>query len=361
MCSRVVFLALGDTTILKRVTPLIEDKKNATFQETVSMIRDADLVMSNCDMVLSDKGVAIEKGITVRSSPDVAEDMSQIGIDVVSLANNHVLDYGYESFFETMENLNRYNIKYFGVGRNLKESLTPRIVNVKDLRVAFLGFSSVLPLGWASDENRPGVAGLHVKTSYEVNLLFLQEEPGTQPLVRTAPVEKDLQYLEERIREAKGEADVVVVVPHWGCGLHDELVEYQQNVAHRLVDFGADFIIGYHPHVIQPVEIYRGKPIFYCMGNFFLHLREEWRKQWVLPEEVWNKLVAADAFTARITFLDKKTSEIEVIPIKLDEKNNPYSPPKDVKKRILDYVKKISEPFGTKIILEEYRGILGVD
>jgi poly-gamma-glutamate capsule biosynthesis protein CapA/YwtB (metallophosphatase superfamily) len=151
-----------------------------------------------------------------------------------------VMDYGAEGLTDTFSHLNHAGILYMGAGRNAEEAFKPVIVEKKGMKIAFLGFSRVVPdNSWKAGVNHPGVAD-----AYNPNL------PA------------------EAVKKAREQADLVIVIAHWGVERMDTPEKYQTDLAHRFIDAGADLVIGGHPHVLQGFEQYRGKWIAYSLGNF---------------------------------------------------------------------------------------------
>ena len=121
------------------------------------------------------------------------------------------------------------------------------------------------------------MAPIHVSESYSIDPAASMEQPGSAPYVLTRAWQEDLDRAAEAIAQVRGKADLVVVAMHWGVPpfwrsrFQDGLADYQINVGHSLIDAGADVIIGHHPHSLQEVEVYKGRPILYSLGNFAFH------------------------------------------------------------------------------------------
>jgi poly-gamma-glutamate synthesis protein (capsule biosynthesis protein) len=199
--------------------------------------------------------------------------------------------------------------------------------------VAFGGFNATLPQGAAASPNRPGTAPLRVESSYVADAT-LEEQPGTSPYVRTSPFEPDLAYAADRIGDARRTADVVVVSVHWGvppgwaAPFQGTLADYQPPMAHALIDAGADVILGHHPHTLHGVEIYRGKPILYSLGNYVFHAMAPGAKLPImrpLPPYRWEFLSLPElheSATFRLRFDDsgRVPAAIDVVPCAFDDK-----------------------------------------
>jgi poly-gamma-glutamate capsule biosynthesis protein CapA/YwtB (metallophosphatase superfamily) len=188
--------------------------------------------------------------------------------DVMSFANNHHLDAGYEAFFETLEHLAAAGIAVCGAGKDLDEARRPTVVERNGVRVAFLGYSSILFPGYEAGRGKPGCAPLRADTYYK---LVEVEQPGSRPEILTFTDRHDLAAMVEDVRRAKEVADVVVVSPHWGIHfLPVDVADYETEAARAAIDAGADAVLGHHQHILKGVQVYKGKPIFHGMGNFAL-------------------------------------------------------------------------------------------
>jgi poly-gamma-glutamate synthesis protein (capsule biosynthesis protein) len=158
------------------------------------------------------------------------------------------------------------------------------VLSVDGKALAYFSFCSALPLGANATADRPGIAPIRVRQSFEYDSTFLDETPGTPPYVHSHAHEPDVRAAEAGIREAKRHNDFVVVALHWGvpfCYLpatQGPLAEYQQPLARRLIDAGADLIIGHHPHCLHPAEFYGDGLILNSTGNFVFDWCEGWSK-----------------------------------------------------------------------------------
>ena len=182
------------------------------------------------------------KMYTFRAAPENVKYLHDLGVDIVGLANNHTFDYGIESFIDTVETLEGAGIPYVGAGRNDKEAYAPVYLDANGITIGYVAAS---------------------RAEYAIYTL---EATPTEPGI--AWCYDNARFLES-VREAAAHADYVVVLPHWGIEkstmLEDEQIEY----AHQYIDAGADIVIGAHPHILQGIEYYNGKPILYSLGNFW--------------------------------------------------------------------------------------------
>jgi hypothetical protein len=207
----------------------------------------------------------------------LAAALNAAGIDVLSFASNHCMDDGEEALLETIDCLKYEGLNIIGVGENIDEARKPAIINCKGQHVAFLAYNSVgKPDSWAKD-NKPGCAPLRAWTLYEP---IEPLQPGTPAQPYTFPYREDLAAMVADIHNAKTKADKVVVSMH--CGIHVmpvAIAEYQIDIAHAAIDAGADLVLQHHAHILKGIEVYRGKVIFYGLGNFAIEVHfmiREW-------------------------------------------------------------------------------------
>ena len=206
-----------------------------------SVIHESDIFMANQEFPFSNRGTAAEdKQFTFRLPPERVRIFRELGLDLVTLANNHALDFGTDALLDTCDTLDQAGIYHVGAGRNLEEACEPVIITEKGENIGFLGASRVIPVGsWNASASKPGML-----TTYDPSLLL------------------------EQIDHLKETCDYVVVYVHWGLEKKDRPEEYQHSLGRQYIDAGADLVIGSHPHVLQGIEYYKGKPIVYSLGNF---------------------------------------------------------------------------------------------
>lgn len=210
-------------------------------EDLLDKMNSSDITMVNLEFPFSTRGIQMEdKQYTFRADPARASILTQMGVDIVSLANNHTLDFGTEALLDTITTLKENNILSVGAGENLEEAKRPSSIAIKGRNIAFLGASRVIPVtDWNATKYSPGVF-----TTYDPTLLI------------------------EEIKAAKQSNDLVVVYVHWGIEKKEYPEEYQRIMAKQYIDAGADLVIGSHPHVLQGIEYYNGKPIVYSLGNY---------------------------------------------------------------------------------------------
>jgi poly-gamma-glutamate capsule biosynthesis protein CapA/YwtB (metallophosphatase superfamily) len=259
----VTLMGVGD------IGPVYEPTEE--FAELIApVLRQADLCLGQCERTYSERGWVPQfstgpTGQHTRLHPCMAGVWKAAGIDIVSVASNHAMDWGPEALLDTVDLFRGMDMAVIGGGRNSEEARKPAIVELNGVKIAFLAYCSVLRDGQAAGKGKAGIAPMRAHTCYAPE----EFQPGTPPRIITTPYEEDVQALQNDIRKAKQEADVAIVVLHWGLRLVPKTIcTYQPPVAHAAIDAGADLILGHHAHSIKAVEVYKGKVCFYSIGNF---------------------------------------------------------------------------------------------
>jgi poly-gamma-glutamate capsule biosynthesis protein CapA/YwtB (metallophosphatase superfamily) len=219
------------------------------FSEVKPLFAGADLVVVNLECPFTDRGEPIPKNFNFRARPSTVSVLVDAGVRAVSLANNHLMDYGPDGVADTIATLDAAGIAHFGAGRTLAEARRPAIVTVGGIRIAFLGY---LILGekhpepavvWAT-ETKAGVAG----------------HPSDWTVVE--------KMVREDVAAAKTQADLVIPFFHWGREGSKGPDAYQIALAKAAVESGAAVVLGSHPHVLHGMELMGKVPVFYSLGNF---------------------------------------------------------------------------------------------
>lgn len=245
-------------------------------RECFAMVRDklrgADIAFCQLEVNLTERGVRLPQvRHTHRARASTAAALADAGFSVVSFAGNHCLDWGPDGLFDTVDHLRAAGLEVVGVGQDIARARQPVIVTRHGIRVGFLAYSSILPAHYWAESNRPGCAPMRAHTLYEP---IEPDQPGTPPRIHTYAHRADLDALRADIAALKREVDRVIVSLHWGIHFVPAvLADYQREVGHAAIDAGADAILGHHAHILKGAEVYRGKPLFYCLGNFAMDLR----------------------------------------------------------------------------------------
>jgi poly-gamma-glutamate synthesis protein (capsule biosynthesis protein) len=249
------------------------DDEDSSYAAVAPLLRAADLTFGQCETTFADRGSRLPQARhAVRTRPSAAGALARAGFGVISCAGNHCLDWGNEALLESIGHLRAAGIAVVGAGANIREARAAVHETLADgTRVAFLAYSSILPMNYWADTNRPGCAPLRAHTHYEQ---IEHDQPGTPASVRTFAHAEDLAALCADVGAAKRAADIVFVSLHWGIHFKRAvLADYQREVARVAIGAGADAILGHHAHILKGAEVIDGKPVFYSLCNFATDLR----------------------------------------------------------------------------------------
>lgn len=259
----VTMVAVGDVMLSRNVgSTMIKMKDyNYPFLKTRDLLKKGDIVFCNLETAIF-PGRPIKTGeMSFRSDVQVARAMKDAGFTVVSLANNHVPNFGAKGIADTLKYLDKAGIAYVGAGANIKQALKAATIAVNDVRFSILAYndSDVVPASYGAAEKRAGTALMNVTTMVSA------------------------------VKAAKKTSDIVIVSMHSGTEYKATPNTRQQRFARAAIDAGAAIVIGHHPHVVQTVEKYKGKWIIYSLGNFVFD------QMWSVPTR--QGVVASILFT----------------------------------------------------------------
>ncbi len=235
--------AVGDIMFDRRVSQMINQQGGGwPFAGTSELLADADLTFANLESPISSGGQRLaDKDVTFRGNPAALSGMTAAGIDFVSLANNHIFDYGFEAYQDTVSRLDRAGVKHAGAGANIESAFDATIIDTTNsTKVGFLAYSEIVPMWFVPADGKYGIASARLNP----------------------------KLVEAKVIETKRDTDFVIVSIHWGQEYNYKLLREQNALAKKLIDLGADVVLGHHPHVVQEIAIYRGKLIAYSLGNF---------------------------------------------------------------------------------------------
>lgn len=229
----------------------IQQRENGIYDsispELLDEMKNADILMLNNEFPYSDRGTPTpEKQFTFRAKPESVTMLADMGVDIVSLGNNHAYDYGEAGLLDTLDILKEAGMPYVGAGRNLEEAAAPVYFLINDIKIAYVSATQIERL------DKPDTKGA-TDTSAGVFRCFNPEG------------------LLKIVEEAKENSDFVVVFIHWGTENTEELDWLQLDQAPKIVQAGADLIIGAHPHCLQPIQYIDGVPVVYSLGNFLFN------------------------------------------------------------------------------------------
>ncbi len=419
--KRITLAAVGDCIVTRKVSHL----RDPDFLAAVELLRGADCTWGNCELVLAnarDVYPAPKGGDPHTIAPPWgADELAFFGIDFVGVANNHILDFGNEGMFATLANLDRVGIPYAGAGPDLAAAAAPGYVDTPAGRVGQVNCASTCPRFFAAGPAHPYLKGrpglnpvrLDVKTQIDRDLFqrlkklegayndlqalnelasmmekvpedvmyFGGEEivPGQGIDLLSAANPKDLARVTEAIKIARNNAHLVVASIHAHEARHvlETPDPFLQPFARACIDAGADAFLAAGPHVIRGFEIYKGKPIFYCLSNFLFQYgtnrptpAEDFAAYGLDPGTLDSSLFERKIFYAeqkrfwqsfvpRITYEDGKVTEIEIHPISLGfgqplfERGTPRVARGEEAREILEHIADLSKAYGTTMRIEK--------
>jgi hypothetical protein len=235
-----------------------------------NLLKDADLAVANFENPAPDNFKYHTEGTIFSANPRLIAGLKDAGIDYVSLGNNHIGDAGPKGLLQTLANLDKYGIRHSGAGKNLSAARAPAILTVDGVKIAILSYDTIAKY-YAAGPNKPGSAQL------------------------SAPVVK-----QDVAAARKAGAQLVIVYPHWGTEYSPRPFLAEQKLAHAVIDAGADMIIGNHAHWVGAMEIYKGHPIWYALGNFVF-------------DQTWSE-PTSEGLLLQMTFLGTKLMQVGLEP-----------------------------------------------
>jgi len=240
--EEVSLVAVGDISYSRGVKHIVikQNNTNYPFLKIQDYLKSVDLVFGNLETPITQGPEIPDFEMIFRSNPGTEQALKQAGFSILSLANNHTPNFGEKGLKDTFNFFANAGIKYVGAGQNEQEAYQPVYIEKRGIKFAFLAYNDtdVVPAYYEASVNRAGTAFMRV------------------------------DKMTEAVKEAKRKADFVIVSMHAGTEYAGKPNKSQVNFAHAAIDAGADLVIGHHPHVVQTMEKYKGKFIFYSLGNF---------------------------------------------------------------------------------------------
>ena len=276
----------------------VNDLEQCISPEILDITRASDIFFLNHEYAISDRGEPLAgKYYTFRAKPERMKLLEEMGADLVSLANNHVYDYGPEAMIDTMDLLDEAGIPYVGGGRNIEEAEKPAYFIVNGMKIGFVGASKAEKTRYtpAAEEDSPGILEAYDTTEFN-----------------------------RVIAEASQECDYLIAYIHWGPEDETRYAEYQTEEGREFLESGADIVVGGHPHVLQGIEYIDGSPVVYSMGDF-----------WFNDETKYTGLLNLD-----ITY--DGLQEMSFVPCLQTNYTTQYISDKDEQREMFDYLEGLS-------------------
>ena len=267
-------------------------------EEIMDRLNEADISIINHEYPVSTRGAALKgKFYTFRAAPEREIILQQMGIDIVSLANNHVYDFGADAFYDTLEILQQIKMPYVGAGANIEEASRPVYFVAGGIKIGFVAANRSERHIFTPEagENSPGVVRMY-----------------------------DTAMMNEIIKEASGQCDYLIAYVHWGTEDSKYYEPYQTDIAREFFTSGADAIIGGHPHVLQGIGYVDGKPVIYSLGDF-----------WFNGEKKYTTVA-----TLKVTV--DGLAELSVLPCRQEGYETHYISDEAGQNAFLDYLRKLS-------------------
>jgi len=297
--ERVSLIAVGDVSFSRAGERIIKKEKdiNYPFLKIKDYLKSGDIVFANLETPITSGPEIPNFAMIFRSNPGTEKALKQAGFSLLSLANNHTLNFAEKGLKDTLAYLESVGIQYVGAGENRQKAYQPVYIEKKGIKFAFLAYSDggLVPDTYEAGENHAGIA-------------FINQEE-----------------MMKAVRKARAKADFVIVSLHAGTEYTDTPNDLQVNFAHAAVDAGADLIIGHHPHVVQPLEQYRGKYIFYSLGNFVFDQPQ--------------KRETREGLAIKVYFSKEKIEKISLLPVVMENLAQPRMASEDEADKILARLK----------------------
>lgn len=344
----------------------------AGTEQLFEVLRAADGAVANLENGLSTTGSAelggFRYGGAIRGPPELVAELRRAGVTAVSLANNHTGNYGPDALLETMDTLDRAGIHHAGAGSDLEDAFAPVLFDANGLQIALLSVYSYYYNFGAEDNAGPNRPGIAASRAYDVALgiagafdtskrdepPFLVEPDAGATLTVMATLREDLDRMSAAIEGAHRVSDLTILSAHmhWGRHTRQDLPYQQRVLARAAVDAGADVFVGHGPHTVRGIEIYRGKPIFYSLGNFVLRPGADPAGA---PPDADRRAGGQEAVIARIIIGSVGAiAAVELVPIVIAGNGQPVAARGDIAERILANVAGLSAQFGTWVEQREW-------
>lgn len=279
------------------------------YEKVKDILQEPDILMGNLEGPLTGENAGVMKNsrLLFRANPMNALSLKNAGFTILNLANNHAMDFGKEGLTDTLEALKKSGIRTVGAGKDADAALEPVFLKAAGITLGFVGYSTFPAEGYFFSADKPDVA-----------------HPAKEQIM-------------DQIKRAKLNCDLLVVSFHWGREFDFYPGEQQKILAHEAVDNGADLVVGHHPHVLQGIEKYKGKLVFYSLGNF-----------------IFDRQIPAgtdETIVPKLIIKNGEFKKAEILPIMIRE-GRPEPAGGQEAKRILERLLLYSEGFGTEIYPE---------
>ena len=362
-----VITAVGDMIFNEKISHLEAPERAGLLR----LMQEADIAYGNMEFSLNDRPDLQRPFYNFRAPRDFRWELARTGINLVSLANNHALDFGPEGLKECLKALDHSNITYAGAGATLAEARSPGTLELAGFktRVALLSYLRYWTAKYRSkDASAPSLATIDPAVILAVRDGKVEKVEG--------PLESDVKAMEDDIVLARRRNDLLLVslhnhdvTHHRAYGIQDTTPPNEQIMFRRAIEAGADMVIGTGPHVLRGIELHQGRPIFYSLGDFIYQYRTPER----IPADVIHQRdiemprpanvsvfdrresrEVLESVMVRMTMNQGKLKRIQLLPVTIDDEGPLYGVPRLASTKrggeIIALMQKLSAPYGTKIL-----------
>ncbi len=364
----IVVTAVGDMIFNEQISGLPEPYHQQLFR----IMQEADIAYGNLEFSMNSHPEAQRPFYNFRTDPAFVWELAAIGINMVSMANNHALDFGPEGLKDCLAALEHANFTYAGAGMTLADARAPGTTSVQSQKTKFALLSYMRYWTQKYRCTDPQSACL---ATIDPAVILVAKPDGTTEAVE-GPLEKDILAMEDDVVLAKRRGPVVMVSlhnhdrsHHRAFGIQDTTPPNDEIMYRRAIDAGADLVLGSGPHVLRGIEIYKGKPIFYSLSDFIYQYRTPSKIPIDLIHQrdgeverptnvsVWDRRDSEETFEGvlvRMTFNAEKLKRIQLIPVTIDDEGPLYGVPRLAGtargRQIIEKLQRLSEPYRTVIV-----------
>jgi poly-gamma-glutamate capsule biosynthesis protein CapA/YwtB (metallophosphatase superfamily) len=300
---------MGDVMLGRLVNETIKKTSyRYPWGNTLPFLLKNDFNIINLETTITNHNIPTPKVFNFKTDPNHANVLSAGNIHVASIANNHILDYGYTGLFDTMEALQKAQIKYVGAGKNIQQAQAFQILEKNTIKIGVVGFTDNEPT-WKASATTPGTNYIAIG---------------------------DIEAIKKTIAPLKGKVDYIVATIHWGPNMRERPTQEFVTFAHALIDAGIDILHGHSAHIFQGIEMYKNKLIMYDTGDFI--------DDYMVTPQLRN-----DLSFIYVVHVDKQNiNRLQVIPTRIEHMQVNIATGED---RIwsLQRIQELSKRFGTTV------------
>lgn len=305
-----VIIGLAGDVMLGRLVNKKLKQTDATYPwgNMLQQLRANDLNIINLENAITTHEQKVPKVFNFKTDPKNIQTLTEGNIDVVNLANNHILDFGDKGLFDTLKTLEKAQIQFVGAGRTIKEAQKPALITKKGITIGIIGFTDNEPT-WLATDTKPGINYIKVG---------------------------DIDNVKKSIDQVRNQVDILIATVHWGPNMRERPTQEFIDFAHAIIDAGVDIIQGHSAHIFQGIASYKNKLVLYDTGDFV----DDYR----VDAQLRNDL----SFLYQIEVAKDGIKKLTLIPVHIDNIQVNKATGTDAQ-WALDRIQKLSAEFGTQI------------